>query len=80
MTKFWPALLFVALLASYGAAQETGKLNEFKDDQYLFRFLYPADWKLEPLPEGEKNPTMRVRLRGPSGDDRRGRCRPARDG
>jgi hypothetical protein len=67
MIKFCPALLIVALLVSYGVAQETGKLNEFKDDQYLFRFLYPADWKLEPLPEGEKNPAMRVRLRGPSG-------------
>ena len=67
MTKFWPALLVFALLASDGSAQERGKLSEFKDDKYSFRFLYPADWQLEPLPEGEKNPAMRVRLRGPAG-------------
>lgn len=62
-----PACLLLALLTAYGSAQETGKLNEFRDDQYLFRFLYPADWKLEALPEGEKNPAMRALLRGPSG-------------
>jgi hypothetical protein len=68
MMKCWPALLGFVLLASasYGSAQETDKLQEFKDDKYFFRFLYPADWKLEPLPEGEKNPAMRVRLLGPS--------------
>jgi hypothetical protein len=67
MMRLWTALLAFMLLASYGAAQEKGKLKEFRDDQYLFRFLYPADWKLEPLPEGEKNPAMRARLLGPSG-------------
>jgi hypothetical protein len=65
--KLWPVLLVFTLLTSYGWPEELGKLSEFKDDKYAFRFLYPADWKLEPLPEGEKNPGMRVRLRGPAG-------------
>lgn len=56
-----------ALVGTYGSAQETDKLKEFRDEQYLFRFLYPGDWKFEPLPEGEKNPAMRARLLGPSG-------------
>jgi hypothetical protein len=54
-------------MASYAAAQEPREFKEFKDDTYAFRFLYPADWQLEPLPEGDKNPAMRVRLRGPAG-------------
>jgi hypothetical protein len=65
--KVWPALLVLVLLAGYGAAQEPAKVNEFRDDRYGFRFLYPAEWRLEPLPEGEKNAAMRVRLRGPAG-------------
>ncbi len=60
-------LVLCVLATTYGSAQEPAKLNEFKDDKYGFRFLYPADWRLEPLPEGEKNPAMRVRLQGPSG-------------
>jgi hypothetical protein len=50
-----------------GFAQETPDLKEYKDDQYAFRFVYPADWQLEALPEGDRNPSMRVRLRGPAG-------------
>lgn len=66
--KLWLTLLLLfALATTHGSAQEPGKLSEFKDDTYAFRFLYPADWKLEPLPDGEKNPAMRVRLRGPAG-------------
>ncbi|HEX2227544.1 MAG TPA: hypothetical protein VHM64_10400 [Candidatus Binatia bacterium] len=67
MMKLWTVLLAFALVGTYGSAQETDKLKEFRDEQYLFRFLYPGDWKFEPLPEGEKNPAMRARLLGPSG-------------
>jgi hypothetical protein len=67
-SKLWlPALLLFVLATAHGVAQERDKLSEFKDEAYAYRFLYPADWKLESLPEGEKNPAMRVRLRGPSG-------------
>jgi hypothetical protein len=62
-----PALLVFLLATTYGSTQEPGKLKEFKDEAYGYRFFYPAEWKLESLPEGEKNPAMRVRLRGPAG-------------
>jgi hypothetical protein len=66
--KLWlAAWLLLALFAAHGRAQELAEFREFRDDAYAYRFLYPADWKLEPLPEGEKNPAMRVRLRGTAG-------------
>jgi len=61
------ALLLVALAVGYGSAQERGALSEFRDEEFGYRFLYPAEWKLDSLPEGEANPGMRVRLRGPAG-------------
>jgi hypothetical protein len=61
------ALLLASFVSAYGSAQAGGELNEFKDEAYGYRFLYPKDWKLEPFPDGEKNSGMRVRLRGPSG-------------
>ncbi|MGH7929966.1 MAG: hypothetical protein ACREQV_19485 [Candidatus Binatia bacterium] len=61
------ALLLTALASDDGSAREGDKLSEFKDEAYAYRFLYPAEWKLEAFPEGEKNAEMRVRLRGPSG-------------
>ena len=61
------ALLLVALAVGYGSAQERGTLSEFRDEEFGYRFLYPAEWKLDSLPEGEANPGMRVRLRGASG-------------
>ena len=61
------ALLFVALVVGYGSAQERGTLSEFRDEEFGYRFLYPAEWKLDSLPEGEANPGMRVRLRGVAG-------------
>jgi hypothetical protein len=66
--KNWArALLICALAAGYAAAQGGGALREFRDDEFGFRFLYPAEWKLEKLPDGAANPEMRVRLRGPAG-------------
>jgi hypothetical protein len=59
--------LVLALANSCAAAQEHGALREFKDDTYGFRFVHPAEWKVEPLPDGEKNPLMRVRMQGPAG-------------
>jgi hypothetical protein len=61
------ALLLVALAVGYGSAQERGTLSEFRDEEFDYRFLYPVEWKLDSLPEGEANPGMRVRLRGPAG-------------
>jgi hypothetical protein len=61
------ALLIFAFAAGYGAAQEPGQLSEFRDQRFGYHFLYPSEWKLEKLPEGETNPGMRVRLHGPSG-------------
>jgi hypothetical protein len=61
------ALLFLGLAAVYGLAQDRGALREFLDEEFGYRFLYPADWKLEQLPEGKANPGMRVRLQGPGG-------------
>jgi hypothetical protein len=61
------ALFLGALETASAGAQEQGKLSEFKDDAYAYRFLYPTEWKLESLPDGEKNPAMRVRLQGPGG-------------
>ena len=61
------ALLVCAFAAGYGAAQERGQLSEYRDEQFSYHFLYPSEWKLERLPEGEANPGMRARLRGPSG-------------
>jgi len=61
------ALLICVFAAGYGAAQERGPLSEYRDERFGYHFLYPSEWKLEKLPEGEANPGMRVRLRGPSG-------------
>ena len=61
------ALLFVALAVGSGSAQERGTLSEFRDEEFGYRFLYPAEWKLDSLPEGEANPGIRVRLRGATG-------------
>ena len=61
------ALLLVALAVGHGSAQERGTLSEFRDEEFGYRFLYPVEWKLDSLPEGEANPGMRVRLRGPAG-------------
>jgi hypothetical protein len=61
------ALLFLCLAASYGLAQDRGGLREFLDEEFGYRFLYLADWKLERLPEGKANPGMRVRLQGSGG-------------
>lgn len=66
--KVWVlALLLCALATGYVEAQEGGALREFRDDGFAYGFLYPADWKLESLPEGDANPGMRVRLQGPAG-------------
>jgi len=63
---FLGALLLCAFASGSSAAQER-PLSEYRDNEFGYRFLYPSDWKLESLPEGEANPGMRVRLRGPSG-------------
>jgi hypothetical protein len=60
------ALLICAFATGYGAAQEPDSLSEYRDEAFGYRFLYPSQWKVEALPEGEANPGMRVRLRGPS--------------
>jgi hypothetical protein len=63
-------LIGVILVCSFAAAfangQEQKPLGEFRDQEFGYRFLYPSDWNLEKLPEGEANPGIRVRLRGPS--------------
>jgi hypothetical protein len=61
------AVLVLMLAANFATAQEQKSLGEFRDQEFGYRFLYPSDWKLEKLPEGEANPGVRVRLRGPSG-------------
>jgi hypothetical protein len=61
------ALFLLALSATAGSGEEARNLKEFQDDQYAFRFLYPADWQLDVMPEAGQNPGMRVRLRGPAG-------------
>ena len=61
------ALLICAFVTGNGATQERGTLSEYRDDEFGYGFLYPAEWKLETLPEGEANPGMRLRLRGPVG-------------
>jgi hypothetical protein len=61
------AVLVCALITGFGAAQEPKPLGEFRDREFGYRFLYPSDWNLEKLPEGEANSGMRVRLSGPSG-------------
>jgi hypothetical protein len=60
------ALMLYVLAAACGHAGERAKLNEFQDNAYAYRFLYPAGWKLDSLPDGENNPAMRVRLHGPA--------------
>ena len=55
------------LAAGYGSAENLGSLSEFRDDKFGYRFFYPTDWKLETLPEGESNQTVRLRLRGVAG-------------
>jgi hypothetical protein len=67
--QFLAALFMVALAfpAQPGSGQETPRLKEFKDEQFAYRFLYPADWRLEIAPEGEKEPGIRARLHGPAG-------------
>jgi len=60
-------LLILTLLVRFSFAQERGTLSEFRDEEFGYRFLYPVEWKLDSLPEGEANPGMRVRLRGPAG-------------
>jgi hypothetical protein len=67
--QFVAALFFVALAfrAQPGAGQETSTLKEFNDEQFGYGFRYPADWRLEIAPEGEKEPGIRARLRGPAG-------------
>lgn len=66
--KLWvTGLVLFALATANGSAQEREKLSEFKDDAHSYRFLYPTEWKLEQLPDGAKNPAIRVRLRGPAG-------------
>jgi hypothetical protein len=59
-------LLTVLFLIGRPAAQERGTLSEYRDREYGYRFLYPSDWHLEELPEGEANPAIRARLQGPS--------------
>jgi hypothetical protein len=66
--KIWArASLICVLAAGYVSAQEGGALRGFRDDEFGYRFFYPAEWKLQTLPEGEANPGMRLRLRGPAG-------------
>jgi len=66
--KIWArAFLICALAGGYAAAEEGGTLREFRDEEFGYRFVYPVEWKLDSLPEGEANPGMRVRLRGPAG-------------
>ena len=61
------ACLIVMLAAGYSGAEDVGSLSEFRDDKFRYRFLYPTDWKLEALPEGEADQTVRLRLRGIAG-------------
>ena len=66
--KIWArAFLICALAGGYAAAEEGGTLREFRDEEFGYRFVYPVEWKLDSLPEGEANPGMRVRLRGTAG-------------
>ncbi len=65
--KLWVTALVLFALATNSSAQESEKLKEFKDDAYSYRFRYPAQWKLDELPDGADSPAMRVRLRGPAG-------------
>ncbi|HEY7558425.1 MAG TPA: hypothetical protein VIH18_26840 [Candidatus Binatia bacterium] len=66
--KIWARASLICLLATgYCLAQEGGALREFRDDGFGYRFLYPSEWNMEMLPEGEANPGLRLRLRGPAG-------------
>jgi len=62
------ALFLVFLLTiSRSYAQDPVAVEEFRDAEYAYGFRYPADWKLQKLPEGEANKDMRVALRGTKG-------------
>lgn len=58
--------LLLALAAAAGA-QQSGKPREFRDEEFGYGFLFPAEWKIEPFPEGKLSAGLRVRLAGPRG-------------
>jgi len=61
------ALLICVLAAGYVSAETQDAPRQYRDQEFGYLFLYPADWKLELLPEGKANLGMRVRLLGPAG-------------
>lgn len=61
------ALLICVLAAPYVSAETQDAPRQYRDEEFGYLFLYPANWKLEPLPEGKANPGVRVRLQGPAG-------------
>jgi hypothetical protein len=67
-SKVSASLFLVFLLtASLSYAQDRVAFEEFRDAEYAYAFRYPADWKLQKLPEGDANKDMRVALRGANG-------------
>jgi hypothetical protein len=66
--RVWATLgLGLLLAAGPSLAQESPNFEEYRDTEYNYAFLYPADWELRKLPEGEANKEMRVALRGVNG-------------
>ena len=59
--------LVFLLTATLSSAQDQVAVEEFRDAEYDYVFRYPADWKLQKLPEGDANKDMRVALRGANG-------------
>jgi hypothetical protein len=48
-------------------AQETPKVEKYRDAEYGYSFQYPANWQLRKLPEGAANDDVRVSLQAPNG-------------
>jgi hypothetical protein len=61
------AVLIFSSAGLAGRTQAQGTFQEYLDGEYAYSFRYPADWKLQKLPEGSANQDVRVRLHGPKG-------------
>jgi hypothetical protein len=59
-------MVVLALIESHPAAAQVN-LQEYSDRDYGYVFQYPANWKLQQLPEGDANKDIRLLLQGAEG-------------
>jgi hypothetical protein len=66
VSVLWNVSWLLLMTTRPAAAQAQPKIEEFFDTEYGYFFRYPAELKIQQLPEGKANQDIRVILRGPN--------------